>query len=239
MLARHRDSRTRSVELALQLSEDDIGIDVVAGRPRHASSFRFTPAVNFCLSDELQSITSLVPTATKLEWLRAAYVAGLREIEVGSLVPPRLLPQLADTADVVVHTLTLEGLTVSVLVPNSNGAQRAMEGGPHILTVPVSRPAQSAVPLAWRSWLRDHYGQGGQKRFRCRAIQDAHRRLWGHADFKNLMTLAVRHTVADRLYGSGADEMQVGLLLGTSERAAVVSRGACRAWINSPMIWCS
>lgn len=65
------------------------------------------------------------------------------------------------------------------------------------------------------------YGDEGQRRFRCRAIQETYRKLWRYAEFKRLTALTVRHTVADRLYARGADEMQVGLLLGISERSAV------------------
>jgi len=65
------------------------------------------------------------------------------------------------------------------------------------------------------------YGSEGQRRFRCRAIQETYRKIWRYADFKNFTTLVARHTVADRLYARGADEGQVGLLLGISERAAV------------------
>lgn len=65
------------------------------------------------------------------------------------------------------------------------------------------------------------YGANGQRRFRCRAIQETYRKIWRYADFKQFTTLAARHTVADRLYARGADEMQGGLLLGISERAAV------------------
>ena len=65
------------------------------------------------------------------------------------------------------------------------------------------------------------YGAEGQRRFRCRAIQETYRKIWRYADFKHFTTLVARHTVADRLYERGADEAQVGLLLGISERAAV------------------
>lgn len=64
-------------------------------------------------------------------------------------------------------------------------------------------------------------GAEGQRRFRCRAIQETYRKIWRYADFKHFTTLVARHTVADRLYARGADEAQVGLLLGISERAAV------------------
>lgn len=36
-----------------------------------------------------------------------------------------------------------------------------------------------------------------------------------------MTALTVRHTVADRLYARGADESQVGLLLGIADRSAV------------------
>ena len=55
------------------------------------------------LRDGLQSMRRTVPTAAKLEWIREAYAAGQREIEVGSFVPARLLPQLADTAEVLAY----------------------------------------------------------------------------------------------------------------------------------------
>ena len=90
------------------------------------------------LRDGLQSIATIVSTAHKVEWIDAAYAAGLREIEVGSFVPARLLPQLADTAEVLAHALTLPGLVASVLVPNLKGAERAIDGGAHWMIVPLS-----------------------------------------------------------------------------------------------------
>jgi hydroxymethylglutaryl-CoA lyase len=94
--------------------------------------------------DGLQSVKATMPTADKLRWISALHAAGLREIEVGSFVPARLLPQLADTADVVAHALTLPGLTVLALVPNLRGAEAALAAGVHKITVPVSAsPAHS------------------------------------------------------------------------------------------------
>jgi hydroxymethylglutaryl-CoA lyase len=90
------------------------------------------------LRDGLQSIARTLPTNQKLEWLHAAYAAGLREIEVGSFVPPRLLPQLADTAELVAAALALPGLVTSVLVPNLKGAQRALDSGCHAMLLPLS-----------------------------------------------------------------------------------------------------
>ena len=90
------------------------------------------------LRDGLQSIARTLPTEHKLAWLRAAHAAGLREIEVGSFVPPRLLPQLADTAELVTVAKTLPGLVTSVLVPNLKGAERALASGADAMLLPLS-----------------------------------------------------------------------------------------------------
>jgi len=90
------------------------------------------------LRDGLQSVATLVPTAAKCEWIRAAYEAGEREIEVGSFVPAKLLPQLADTAEVLAFAQTLPGLSASVLVPNLKGAQRALEARADMMLLPLS-----------------------------------------------------------------------------------------------------
>jgi hydroxymethylglutaryl-CoA lyase len=90
------------------------------------------------LRDGLQILPRTMPTEQKLQWLRGAHEAGLRELEVGSFVPPKLMPQLADTAEIVAHALTLPGLPVSVLVPNLKGAERAIDSGAHAMLLPLS-----------------------------------------------------------------------------------------------------
>jgi len=90
------------------------------------------------LRDGLQSVATIVPTAAKIEWIRDAHAAGQREIEVGSFVPPRLLPQLADTAQVLAFAQTLPGLRATVLVPNFKGAERALAAGAEMMLVPLS-----------------------------------------------------------------------------------------------------
>src|SRR5437763_7280236 len=90
------------------------------------------------MRDGLQSIAAVMPTETKLAWLDAEYAAGVREIEVSSFVPPKLLPQLADAEAVVRHALTLPGLTVSALIPNSRGAERGLALGVHEMNFVLS-----------------------------------------------------------------------------------------------------
>ncbi len=88
--------------------------------------------------DGLQSIKSIMPTEAKKAWIEAEAGAGVREIEVGSFVPPKLLPQMADTAEIVEYARTLPGLTVAALVPNFKGAENAVKAGAHKITLPLS-----------------------------------------------------------------------------------------------------
>jgi len=88
--------------------------------------------------DGLQSIASLMPLASKKAWITAEAAAGVREIEVGSFVPAKLLPQLADTDEVVAFARAIPSLTVAVLVPNLKGAEAAARAGAHKITIPLS-----------------------------------------------------------------------------------------------------
>ena len=94
--------------------------------------------------DGLQSVAAVMSTAHKCAWIDALVGAGVQEIEVGSFVSPKLLPQMADTAQIVAHAITHSGVTVMALVPNLKGAEAAMRAGAHKITLPVSAsPAHS------------------------------------------------------------------------------------------------
>jgi len=88
--------------------------------------------------DGLQSIKSIMPTAAKKAWIAAEAAAGVREIEVCSFVPAKLLPQMADAAEVVAFARTIPGLTVLALVPNFRGAEDAIAAGAHKIALPLS-----------------------------------------------------------------------------------------------------
>ncbi|MEZ0132458.1 MULTISPECIES: hydroxymethylglutaryl-CoA lyase [Novosphingobium] len=88
--------------------------------------------------DGLQNVKAVMPTEAKKAWIAAEAATGVREIEVGSFVPAKLLPQLADTAEIVAFARTLPDLTVAVLVPNARGAADAIAAGAHKLTLPLS-----------------------------------------------------------------------------------------------------
>ena len=88
--------------------------------------------------DGLQSIKRAMPTEAKHRWIRALATAGVKEIEAASFVPAKLLPQMADAADVVKEAVKIPGITVLALAPNLKGAQNAIAAGAHKVTLPVS-----------------------------------------------------------------------------------------------------
>ncbi len=95
--------------------------------------------------DGLQNAKQMMPTETKKAWISALAAAGLNEIEVGSFVPPKLIPAMADTGEIVKHALAIPGLKVVALAPNVKGFERAREAGAHKITFPVSASHQHSV----------------------------------------------------------------------------------------------
>src|SRR3954468_1456891 len=99
------------------------------------------PHVHLCevgLRDGLQNAKHLMSTEAKKAWIAALADAGLREIEVGSFVPPKLIPAMADTAEIVAFSRKIPGVKIVALAPNLKGFQRAVEAGAHKVTFPVS-----------------------------------------------------------------------------------------------------
>src|ERR1043165_1637938 len=97
------------------------------------------PSVHICEvgpRDGLQNAHHLMPTEAKKAWIAALAAAGMREIEVGSFVPPKLIPAMADTAEIVKFARTLSGVKVVALAPNLKGFQRAIEAGAQKVTFP-------------------------------------------------------------------------------------------------------
>lgn len=88
--------------------------------------------------DGLQNCNSIMPTNAKKAWISTLAATGLKEIEVGSFVSPKLLPQMADTAEIVRHASKISGFDVAVLVPNLKGAELAIEAGADKITLPMS-----------------------------------------------------------------------------------------------------
>lgn len=126
------------------------------------------------MRDGLQALSCVMPTEQKLRWIDGAYAAGVRHMEVASFVPARLLPQMADAEEVVKYALGKPGLTVTVLVPNLKGAEKALACGVHRIVAPVSvsaahsmanvrkTPQQMVEEFARIRAMRDNAGMAGK-----------------------------------------------------------------------------
>lgn len=90
------------------------------------------------LRDGLQSIAQFFPTQEKIAWIQAEAAVGMPAIEVTSFVPPKLIPQFADAADVVQAALQVPNLQVLALTPNLKGAEKGIELGVHALNFVMS-----------------------------------------------------------------------------------------------------
>ena len=79
--------------------------------------------------DGLQNESKPIPTAAKVEFIRALAEAGCRQIEATSFVHPSAIPQLADATDLLQSLPAMPGVTLSALVPNQKGLDRAIAAG--------------------------------------------------------------------------------------------------------------
>jgi len=100
-----------------------LGVAVLDRLPESVSIYEVSPR------DGLQNEAAPIPLSGKLELLRALIAAGLTRIELTSFVSPRWVPQLADAEELVRLAEPPPGVTVSALVPNAKGFERALKAG--------------------------------------------------------------------------------------------------------------
>ncbi len=175
------------------------------------------------LRDGLQSLTQFLPTDRKKTWLSAEAATGVREFEVTSFVPPKLLPQFADAAEVVHHALQLSGITVSALIPNLKGAQRGIDLGVHQVNFVVSASEGHNLANVRRST------QGSMDEFKtiCNLRKSHKIQIAGGLATAFGCTIDGRIeesrvlALADELVEAGADELIVADTVGYGDPAAV------------------
>ena len=77
--------------------------------------------------DGFQNEPEVIPTAEKVRLIEMLGATGLERIEVTSFVRPDVIPQLADAPQVLSALSLPEQVSVSVLIPNERGLERALE----------------------------------------------------------------------------------------------------------------
>ncbi|MBX3302111.1 MAG: hydroxymethylglutaryl-CoA lyase [Nitrospira sp.] len=75
--------------------------------------------------DGLQNESDIISTEAKVSFVDALSETGVAEIEAGSFVSPRAIPQLADSDEVFRKINRKPGVVYSALVPNERGLERA------------------------------------------------------------------------------------------------------------------
>ncbi len=85
--------------------------------------------------DGLQNEKQAAPAAVKIELVHRLQAAGLKEIEATSFVSPKWVPQMADNAEVMAGIQRQPGVRYSVLTPNMQGYQAAVQSKPDEIVV--------------------------------------------------------------------------------------------------------
>lgn len=177
------------------------------------------------MRDGLQSIAEIMPTETKIAWLDAEYAAGVRHIEVGSFVPPKLLPQLADAEAVIGYAMTLPGLHVSALIPNSRGAERGIALGVpemnYVLSVSnghnlsnVRRPTEESIE-DFRRVVQLCRGSGKNVKVNCGLATAFGCTIEGDVDEDRV------RRIANEIAAAGADGIILADTVGYGQPAAI------------------
>ncbi len=76
--------------------------------------------------DGFQNEPEVIPTAEKVRLIEMLGATGLPRIEVTSFVRPDVIPQLADASEVLSRVRLPGSVSVSVLIPNERGLERAL-----------------------------------------------------------------------------------------------------------------
>src|SRR5437879_1576928 len=80
-----------------------------------------------CPRDAWQGLQVQIPTALKVQYLRALIEAGFKHIDAVSFVSPKAVPQMADSEDVLKELDPPDDVEIIGIVVNEKGAQRAIE----------------------------------------------------------------------------------------------------------------
>ena len=179
------------------------------------------------MRDGLQNIAQFMPTDRKQAWCAAEVAAGMREIEVASLVPPKLILQFGDAELVIAHALRQPGLKVNALIPNLKGAERGVALGVHQLNYVLSvseghnranvrRTTQESIDDFKRiAALRDAQPKERRPALGCGLATSFGCTIEGKVDEKRVMH------VAEEILKAGVDELMVADTVGYGDPGQV------------------
>ena len=88
--------------------------------------------------DGLQNEQAVIPVGRKVALIDMLSRSGLRDIEVGSFVSPKWVPQMADTAQVMAQLTPSQAVRYAVLVPNMRGWEAFLDARPSHATYEIA-----------------------------------------------------------------------------------------------------
>ena len=79
-----------------------------------------------CPRDAWQGLPGQIPSATKVEYLKALVAAGFKHIDAVSFVSPKAVPQMADSETVLSELDPPDDVEIIAIVVNERGVERAI-----------------------------------------------------------------------------------------------------------------
>lgn len=78
--------------------------------------------------DGLQGIAEFIPTKKKIDYINLLLKCGFHTVEIGSIVSPKAIPQMADTLELL-EKLDFSNTTsrIAILIANKSGGKKAMD----------------------------------------------------------------------------------------------------------------
>jgi hydroxymethylglutaryl-CoA lyase len=177
------------------------------------------------LRDGLQIESQILSTDQKIELFTLLCRAGVPRIQVGSFVNPKVVPQMADTDELIRRLGQQSGTVISALILNGKGLDRALACGIGHVSMSVSisdshsrknagRPAEEALA----SMVELIAGATGQGLAVRAGLQSAFGCVYEGAIAEDAVLMA-----AEKMAGAGATEINLADSTGMATPATIRS----------------
>ncbi|MGL5858378.1 MAG: hydroxymethylglutaryl-CoA lyase [Angustibacter sp.] len=198
-------------------------VTAMAGLPDRVEVYEVGPR------DGLQNEPTMLPVSLKAELVRRLVAAGMRSVELTSLVHPRWVPQLADAQELLAELggldgAVLRGLRAPVLVPNDRGLDRALALGVREVAVFVSATeafAQRNLNTSREQALRTSSAVAARARTAGLAVRGYVSMCFGDP-WEGEVDAAAAGAAAAALHQAGCEEISLGDTIGVATPGQVV-----------------
>ena len=173
--------------------------------------------------DGLQSQKKHLDLEQRKSFVDVLVRSGLKNIEIGSFVSPKAVPQMAGTGELLQSLPQDEGLTYSVLVPNQKGYELARVAGAKTIALVVSATETMSQKNVRMSLEQSFATAGGiihEAKLDCITIQ-AYLSVAFVCPFEGSVSACLVREQARQLAEFGADEIVIADTIGAADPAAV------------------